>query len=608
MYRFDDGRATRIASAKGDAEQASFSPDGRMVAFVRDHNLFVADVAGGRETQLTRDGGPKVLNGLMDWVYEEEIYGRGEKRAYWWSPDSSRIAFLHIDDRPVPTYITVDPVPYDQTVETWSYPKAGDPNPIATLGVVRVSGGAATWVDLSRYAAADSLLVRVGWTPDGRQLSYEVQNRTQTWIDLDLWDPNAKRSRTVMRETGAHWIDSENTALPTWLNDGSFLWLSDRSGFRHLYHFQADGTLIAPVTKGSWELRTLHGFDPAGGWIYFSGTERSPIASDVYRVRLDGSGMKRLSSVDGTHRADFSPGFAWFLDSWSDVTTPVQLRLHQSDGTMVRVVDANPVAALSQYRLSKPEFLQVKARDGFVMEAMMIKPPDFDPSRRYPVYQFAYGGPQIQQVLDAWGGSQYIFHQLLAQRGVIVWICDNRSASGKGAESVWSVSGKFGEGELRDVEDGLTWLKQQPYVDSSRIGIEGWSYGGYLTSYALTHSTGFAMGIAGGTVSDWRDYDSVYTERYLGLPSENAAGYHDSSPRWSAANLHGALLLIHGEIDDNVHLANAMQFAYELQKADKPFQLMIYPESRHGVTDPALILHLRQTMLDFILEHLTPAR
>ena len=265
------------------------------------------------------------------------------------------------------------------------------------------------------------------------------------------------------------------------------------------------------------------------------------------------------------------------------------------------------VNTLAGYRLSKPEFVQVKARDGFVMEAMMIKPPDFDRSRRYPVYQFTYGGPHAQQVRNAWGGSQYVYHQLLAQQGIIVWICDNRTASGKGSESVWPLHRNFGEIELRDIEDGVSWLKDQSYVDGSRIGIHGWSYGGYMTSYALTHSKSFVMGIAGGTLADWRDYDSIYTERYMGTPSENPEGYRKSSPRFAAGDLHGALMLIHGSIDDNVHMASTLQFAYELQKVQKPFQLMVYPKSRHGITDPALVKHLRTTMFDFVTSHLLPA-
>jgi dipeptidyl-peptidase 4 len=605
-YSFDDGRAIRLTNAPGAEEHVSFSPDSKLVAFVRGNNLFVSDVATGRETPLTSDGAPKILNGRLDWVYEEEIYGRGQNRAYWWSPDSTRLAFLRTDDAPVPAYTVVDHIPYEQNVEQWDYPKAGDPNPVVKLGVVHVAGGPANWIDISKYPSADLLLVRVGWTPDGRRVVYAAQNRTQTWLDLNLADPGSGATQTIFRETSKFWISSDDVDVPSWLKDGSFLWLSDRSGWRHLYHYKPDGTLIKQVTSGKWEMRTLHGIDESGGWVYFSGTERSPIGGDVYRIKLDGSGLRRLSAADGTHSAEFSPSFGFYVDTWSNVTTPPQSRLHKGDGTEVRIIDENKVPVLGEYRLSKPELLQVKTRDGFVMEAMMIKPPDFDRSRRYPVYQFTYGGPHAPQVKNAWGGSQSMYHQLLAQKGIIVWICDNRTASGKGSESVWPLYRNFGEIELRDIEDGVSWLKQQPYVDASRIGIHGWSYGGYMTSYALTHSKSFVMGIAGGTVADWRDYDTVYTERYMGLPEENPDGYRKSSPRFAAGDLSGSLMLIHGMIDDNVHMANTVQFVYELQKAQKPFQLMLYPKSRHGVTDPPLVKHLRTTMLSFVLEHLKP--
>ena len=606
VYTFANDRVVRLTYTPGEETHASFSPDGNLVSFVRDNNLFIADIATQHENQLTADGAAKVLNGVLDWVYEEEIYGRGETGAYWWSPDSSRVAFLRIDDNPVPTYVTLDTIPRDPNVETWNYPKAGDPNPLVKLGVVPATGGPVTWVDSGKYAAADSLIVRVGWTPDSRSVAYEVQNRTQSWLDLNVWDAGSRATRTLMRETSKYWINSEDTTTPTWLKDGSFLWLSEQSGWKQLYHYRSDGTLIKQVTSGKWELRTLHGIDETSGWIYFSGTEHSPIGGDVYKIKLDGTGMQRLSSAEGTHRATFNPGLTLYLDTWSDATTPPQTRLHRDDGKELRVVEENKVAALGQFRLATPEFLHVQTRDGFTMEAMMIKPPDFNPSRRYPVYQFTYGGPHNPQVRNAWGGSQYMYHQLLAQKGIIVWICDNRTASGKGAESSWPVYRRFGDVELRDIEDGVDWLKRQPYVDGSRIGIHGWSYGGFMTSYALTHSTSFVMGISGGTVADWRNYDTVYTERYLGLPQDNPDGYRDSSPRFSAANLRGALLLIHGEIDDNVHLANTMQFAYELQRAQKPFQLMVYPKSRHGVTEPLLVEHLREMMLDFTLKYLKP--
>lgn len=611
-YPFGAGDVTRLTSEAGEEEVASFSPNGKLVAFTRGGNLYVVDLAQPRERAATTDGGREILNGRLDWVYEEELYGRGNKKGYWWSPDSTALAFLQLDEKPVPEFTVVDDIPYHLNLETWDYPKAGDPNPTARLGIVSATGGPVTWADTSKYATTDFLIVNLAWHPDSRSVFYQIQNREQSWLDLDVVDRLTGTSRTVLRETSKTWVNCGNRgcqdddANPIWLRDGSFLWLSERNGWRHLYRYNEDGILVRPVTSGRWEVRAVHGVDEPRGWIYFSGTERSPISQHVYRVKLDGSGLERLSGPDGFHAANFSRGFSYYIDRWSDVRTPPQTRLHQADGRERRVLDENRVAALGEYRLSKPDFVQVKARDGFVMEAMMIKPPDFDSRRQYPVYQFVYGGPHTQTVFNRWA-AENMFLQLLAEQGILVWECDNRTASGKGAESTWPVFRRFGESELRDVEDCLTWLKQQPYVDGSRIGIHGWSYGGFLTAYALTHSTLFTMGIAGGTVSDWKDYDTIYTERYLQTPQNNPDGYRDSSPRFFADKLHGRLMLIHGMIDDNVHVQNTLQLAYELQRANKAFELMLYPRSRHGVTDPQLVYHMRTTMLRFILENLKPS-
>jgi dipeptidyl-peptidase 4 len=546
-----------------------------------------------------------VLNGKLDWVYQEEIYGRGTFRAYWWSPDSQRLAFLRLDEKGVPRYTLVDDISYHPEVETYPYPKAGDPNPKVRLGVVAVSGGSTQWVDTGAYEKSEPLIVEVSWTPDGRSLGFQIQDREQTWLELSLADPATGTPRKVLRETSPAWV--EPAGSPRWLQDGSFLWLSERSGFKHLYHYGADGQLRRAITEGRWEVRNLYGVDETAGWIYFSSTERSPVGLDLYRVKLDGTGRERLSDRAGTHGANFNKSFTRYIDHWSDLTTPTQVRLHAADGREVRVIDPNPSPALAEYRLAKPELLQVPTRDGFPMEAMVIRPPDFDPARKYPVYQYTYAGPHAPQVRNAWAGATYLFHQLLASKGVVVWICDNRSASGKGVESARANYKRFGESELRDIEDGLGWLKKQGWVDASRIGISGWSFGGFMTSYALTHSTSFAMGIAGGSVTDWRDYDSIYTERYMLTPQNNPEGYQRTAPRAAAKDLHGRLLLLHGAVDDNVHPQNTHQFAYELQKAGKPFRLMLYPKSRHGVTDPHQVKHLRLSMLEFIEETLLGA-
>jgi dipeptidyl-peptidase-4 len=602
LYYYDipTRRAARLTTADGPEEEATFSPDGRFVAFVRANDLHVVDVASSRERAITSDGSAEILNGKLDWLYQEEIYGRGRFRGYWWSPDSTSVAFLQLNERPVPEYTVVNHIPYRPALEVTDYPKAGDPNPTVRLGIGRVTGGDLRWVDTGAYAKTEFLIVNVDWSPDSTQVVHQVQDREQTWLDLNLADASSGRARRVLRETTKAWVNENGN--PIWLKDGSFLWASERSGFKHLYHYGVDGTLRRQVTTGRWEVRAIYGVDEANGFVYFTAPERHPISTDVYRARLDGSGgLTRLSQADGTHRAIFSPGFTRYVDVWSNVMTPSQARLHRGDGTEVRVIEANPVPSLREYRLSTPEFVEVKARDGFTLDAMIIKPPDFDAARRYPVYQFTYAGPTAAEARNRWGASQFMFHQLLAQQGVIVWILDNRSASGKGAEAQWPVYLRFGEMELQDLEDGVAWLKTQPYVDASRILLSGWSYGGFMTAYALTHSTSWSAGIAGAPVTDWRDYDSIYTERYMKTPQNNPDGYRRTAPRFAADRLHGRLLLVHGTTDDNVHMQNTIQFAYELQRAGKPFEMMLYPLQRHSFTDARLNAHLRQLMFDFVL-------
>lgn len=602
-WQLGSDTALRLTKTPEEELEPTFSPDGRLVAFVRAFNLHVVDLQGN-ERALTTDGHAQLLNGRLDWLYQEEIYGRNQFRGYWWSPDSARLAFLQLDERPVPEFTVVDHIPYRQELEITDYPKAGDPNPKVRLGVVDAAGGPVRWMDTKEYESIDHLIVNVSWRPDSADVAFQVQDREQTWLDLLLGDARNGRTRKLLRETTKAWV-SEN-GPPEWLDDGSFLWLSERTGWEHLYHYKADGTLLRQVTNGAWEVRTLYGVDEANGWIYFAGTERSHIGADIYRVRLDGSGLTRLSDRPGTHSAEFNPSFTRYVGICSDIQTPPQVRLHAADGREIRLIDRGEIAALAQYQLSVPEFLQVPNRNGFLMEAMLIKPAGFDPSRKYPVLQHTYAGPHAPQVRNAWGGLNHLYLQLLAQRGIVIWVCDNQSASGKGAESAWVAYKRLGETELADIEDGLSWLKQQPWVDPERVGISGWSYGGFMTSYALTHSTSFAMGIAGGSVTDWRDYDSVYTERFMLTPEHNPDGYKRTAPRWAAGQLHGELLLVHGLTDDNVHVQNTVQFAYELQRAGKPFEMMLYPKTRHGVTDPKLLHHLRSLMLDFTLRTLRP--
>ncbi|HEX9983702.1 MAG TPA: DPP IV N-terminal domain-containing protein, partial [Thermoanaerobaculia bacterium] len=385
VYNFVRNSVARITSAPGEEEEAAFSPDGQKVAFVRAHNLYVTDLAG-RERQLTTDGNARLFNGKLDYVYQEEVYGRGQWRAFWWSPDSARIAFLQLDESRVPDHTVVKHLTSRETYETFPYPKAGEPNPVAKLFVVPATGGARVAMDTSRYAG-EHLIVSVAWA-NATDLTFQVQNREQTWLDL-LRANRAGETTVLLRETTEAWVDP--LANPVFLADGSFLWQSERSGFRHIYHYR-DGAL-RQITKGDWEARELHGVDEKNGYVYFSGTERSVRDTDVYRIKLDGSGLTRLSGTAGTHTAAFNPSFTHYVDRWSDVRTPEQVRLHRADGGVAAVLEENRVAALSQYEFGTPEFLQVRSRDGVMMDAMIIRPPNFNPAKKYPVYHHVYGGP-----------------------------------------------------------------------------------------------------------------------------------------------------------------------------------------------------------------------
>jgi len=445
--------------------------------------------------------------------------------------------------------------------------------------------------------------VRVSWTPNSRAVVYQVQNREQTWLDLNSFEPARKASRTVLRETSKAWVDV--IGVPIWLQDGSFLWQSARNGYGHIYHHAADGKLVKAVTSGDWTVSNVYGADIANSWVYFSAHRENGIDQHLYRIKLDGTQLTRLTEKNGSHSANFNKKFTLFADTWSDVQTPHQTALYRTEQMqLVRPLAEPRESVLKDYQLSKVEFTQVKAPDGSLLEASMMKPPDFDPGRKYPVLVYTYAGPQAPTVRNSWGGRTYLWHQFLAQQGYIIWEIDPRSSSPKSPALSWPIHRNLGELELRDIEASLEWLKQQTYVDGSRIGIWGWSYGGFMAAYALTHSTSFKVGIAGAPVTDWRLYDSIYTERYMGLPAKNREGYEKSSVLKAAKNIHGRLLLLHGLIDDNVHLQNSIMLMYELQQAGKDFDVMFYPNSRHGVTMPTLVYHLRRLMTNFILKNL----
>jgi len=629
VYVISDGSVKRLTKSDKEELEPAFSPDGRWISFVRDNNLYVVELSTAKERQLTRDGSETILNGYLDWIYEEEVYGRGNKRGYWWSPDSRFISFLRIDESRVPKFVIADDTVTNQLIENTDYPQSGDPNPLVKLGIAEVEKDAAIpnirripkvggripgviarigdvvkFVDLSSYRPEETLITRVTWTPDSSAVVFQAQDREQTYLHLNSADIQKGNVTRLLEERSRAWVEAIDN--PEYLSDGSFIFQSARDGFKHLYLYSKEGKLIRQITRGKWDVTAFFGVDAKSNFAYFtaSGQAGNWIDSHVYRINLDGSNLEQLTKTAGTHRAIFNSSFTHFIDIWSDATTAPQARLIKSSGELERDLDINPNPILAEYRISKPEFLKVKTRDGFEMEAMMIKPPDFDPNKTYPVFAYTYSGPYAPQVRNQWGGSRMMWHQMLAQQGYIIWICDNRTASGKGVESAWEVYRRMGQTETQDLEDGFNYLKSLPYVDGERLGMWGWSYGGYMTSYFMTHSKTLKMGIAGGLVGDWALYDSIYTERYMMTPQNNPEGYTKGSVIGSAKNLHGRLLIIHGMMDDNVHMQNSTKLIFELQKAGKQFDFMAYPTQRHGVTNPFQQKHMYSMMTDFIKKHL----
>ena len=609
-WNWDASAVQRVAGpdfAGAAPEHAQAAPDGSRLAFVRGNDLYVAPLrapAEGEpaEQRLTSDGGPERLNGVLDWVYQEEIYGRGQWRAFWWSPDSTRLAFLQLDESPVREFRVEDHIPAYGKQEIWRYPKAGEANPGVEVGVAAAGGGPLAWVDLARWPAADRLVMRVDWTPEGDAVALQICNRIQNQLDLVFADPAGGAPRVVLSEKSASWVQPSPLH---WLPDGSFLWESTRNGRKHLYRYRRDGTQLGALTAGEFQVASVVGVDAAAGVVYLLSDEGERLQQHLWRVPLDLSPRTRITQGRGTHQVELAPGWRYFIDTWSHAEDPGATELRRlDDGGLVRELSRGDRERLLASGFQAPRFVQVRNREGQPLEARYLPARGLKPGQRAPVLIYQYSGPESPMVRDSFGGRNELWHQALARAGILVWSCDPRSASGKAQADAAIAYRRLGETELRDLEDGLDWLLQEGLADPARVAIWGWSYGGYMASYALTHSTRFRLGIAGAPVTDWRNYDTVYTERYMSTPQDNPEGYRASSVVEAAGRLHGELLLIHGTIDENVHLANTLQLAYALQEAGKPFRMMLYPRNRHGVVDPEQRLHLYRMMTEFLREEL----
>ena len=595
-----------LGNPESPAEIIAFSDADDKITFVNDQGLNFLDIPSNITTTIKKED-EKILIGKFDWVYQEELYGRGNFKGYWWQPNGHQVAFLKLDEAPLKPFTVMDHLPVHGKSEFTNYPKSGDPNPIVKVGVVDASSAIPAnnvkWVDLSQYEGQEILVSAVTWSSDGSQLMIQVQDREQTWLDLLATDKDGGNVRKMFRDKTPAWIQSPGD--PVQLSDGQFLWRSPRTGYSHLYRYDKNGKLLGAVTSGAWEVRALIGVDPSKRYCYFTATKDSPLEIHGYCADLKTGEMKRITRLGQSHSLEFNHAFTHFIDTASDIATPPTHSLRDANGNLVRRFNVDSNDQLEYLKINRPEFLTVNSHNDQPLDAMLIKPPGFDPSKKYPVLIHIYAGPQAPRVRNSFGGVGYLWHQMLAQNGYVIWMCDNQSASYRSVKNAWPIHRNMAANELRDIETGVDWLRQQNWVDQDRIGIWGWSYGGYMTAFALTHSKSFKMGISGAPVTDWKNYDSVYTERYMGRPQTNPEGYESSSVLYnSAKNLHGRLLLIHGTIDDNVHLNNTLQFVKELQDEGKQFELMLYPNNRHAVRDPLQSQHLRKLMTEFVIKNL----
>jgi dipeptidyl-peptidase 4 len=591
--------ARTLVSGKSAIADPKISPDGRSVSFIRDHNLWLVNLVDGKERAVTQGGTEEIRKGELDWVYPEEL---DIKTAYWWAPDSSAIAYLEMDERKVSQYPMVDFSSPSGEAEMERYPVAGGANPVVRVLVASVKGGEPRAIDTG--AETDIYIPRVNWLNDSKHLAIQRLNRTQTTLDLLIADTSTGKTRPALSENDPNWINVSDDLY--FLKDGKrFLWSSERSGYRHLYLYDLDGKQLAQLTKGEWEVSSLDAVDESKGLVYFTPAEKSPLERHLYRVALDGSGFTRLTKEEGTHAAVFAPNAAAFYDTYSNAATPPRQDLYRADGSRIAAINENQVAELADYHLSPVEFLTVKSRDGVLLNASIIKPPNFDVQKKYPVLVSTYGGPHAQVVRNLWGGANFLWHELMAQKGYIVFLLDNRGSAGRGHVFETPLHFRLGAQELSDQRDGVQYLKSLPYVDGNRIGIWGWSYGGHMTLHAMFEAgDDFKAGFAGGPVTDWRYYDSIYTERYLGLPQKNEKGYQDSSPVRYASQLKGKLLIAHGTGDDNVHFANTLTVINDLIEAGKYVEVLAFPGRGHGVSDPPARRVLMQRVTQFFLDNL----
>jgi dipeptidyl-peptidase 4 len=596
FYIYDTKEEKFFLLAESEEEQvnAKFSPDGKKLGFVRGNNIYVTDIESGEEKQLTFDGSDVILSGVFDWVYEEEF---SIIQAWEWSPDSRSIAFWRLDQSPVPkVYITRYETVYFEPLEQ-HYPKAGDKNSIVQIGVVNINTAETVWMDIGEET--DIYIPRINFTTNTNVLSIQRLNRLQNKLELMLANVNNGDTKVILTETDSCWVESENDDL-IFLKDGKhFTWTSEQDGFNHIYLYDLNGNLVNQVTKGNWEIDKLISVDEENQLIYYTAREISPLNKDLYSIKFDGSGKKRLTEKKGDHTIEMSPNNKFYIDRYSNVNTIHSTSIFTTDGKELRKIFEADMSAFEEYDLSQVEFLTFTTTDGVELNAGMIKPSGFDASKKYPALIYNYSGPGSQVVRDAWGTS--LWHYMLAQNGYVIFWLDNRGTGGRGKSFKNIVYKNLGHWEVNDMIEGAKYLISTGYVDPERIGIWGSSYGGYMAALSIMKGADyFKTAISSAPVTHWKFYDTIYTERYMQTPQLNPEGYEETSPLNYVHKLKGKLLLVHGTADDNVHVQNAIVLMKELIKANKQFDVMLYPEAMHG----GFGRHFLELMTEFVFENL----
>ena len=603
VWDFEEQRLLATATRDGYQQFAKFSPDGRLVGFVRDNDLFVTDLQTGRETQITSDGSEDIINGTSDWVYEEEL---GLRDAFRFSPDGSRIAFWRLDQTAIKPFYLIDELKLYPELLPVRYPKAGDQNSTVQIGVVEIGTGETTWVDIG--SDPDIYIARLDFADSSDEIWLTRLNRHQNRLELMITDVRTGESRVIMTDEDDAWVDSR---VPLWIDDGrEFLYLSDRDGFTHLFHFRRDGELIRKVTSGEWDVRSVHGVNEREGVVYFTASANTPLEREVYAVGLDGRNLRRVTPEPGSHSANFNTNFTRFVDTHSTAASPPVQTLRGTDGSILRTVAANRELneTIGGLGMVEPEFLVVPGDEGVELNAFLLKPPHFDPSQQYPLLMYVYGGPGSQTVNNSWGGTRYLWHQMLAQQGYLVASVDNRGTGGRGVRFKKQTYLNLGQFESADQIAVAKYFASLPYVDESRIGIWGWSYGGYMSSLSMLRGQGvFRAAISVAPVTDWRLYDTIYTERFMRTPQENPEGYRKGAPIEYADQLQGELLLVHGTGDDNVHSQQTTQLVEALIQADKQFDMRSYPNRTHSIAGGITRVNLYQLFTSWLWENLYSA-